>query len=138
MYLMGSPGQFQAGGDSAVVNLAQHGLTFRQSAAFLESCDCFFGPDSSLLHAAGALDVPAVGVFGAYPWKLRTAYYTSVVAIQGIDGCSLAPCFHQDHSWTGTFPANGPCMQTGQCSVLVSIDPKRVIAKIKQAARPPR
>lgn len=134
--IMGRPGEFAMGGTHPrVMDLSRRGLTWRQSAAFLQSCDVFFGPDSSLLHAAGSLDIPAVGVFGAYPWKLRTAYYPSVHALQATGGCNIQPCFHVDHTGFPPYPVNGPCSQTGYCTALESITPERVMAKIEQVAR---
>ena len=135
VYLMGRPGEFRMETkNDDVIDLSQRGLTWRQSAAFLLTCDVFLGPDSSLLHAAGALNVPAVGLFGAFPWKLRTAYYTSVRAIQGTEGCDIAPCFHAQHTGTLPFPAKGPCFLTGRCAVLDSILPKRIIALCDKVA----
>ena len=137
--LLGRPGEFRTDGpkNPDVIDLSRRGLTWRQSEAFLLTCDVFLGPDSSLLHAAGALNVPAVGLFGPFPWKLRTAYYKSVHAIQGHEGCDIAPCFHSQHLGMPPFPLNGPCIQTGKCHVLDSILPKRIIAKIEQVAAKP-
>lgn len=50
------------------------------------------GPDSSLIHIAGWLDVPAIGLFGSIAPALRIGHYSSVEAIvaKGIRGC--VPC----------------------------------------------
>ena len=134
--LLGAPGEFSTAGPDRpeIIDLSKRGLTWRQSVAFLTTCDVFLGPDSSMLHAAGALNVPAVGVFGPYPWKLRTAYYKSVHAIQGTEGCTLAPCFHVTHLGLSQFPANGPCAATGRCTVLESILPQRILALVEKQA----
>lgn len=136
VYLMGRPGEFRTDGPQRpeVVDLSRRGLTWRQSAATLLTCDIFLGPDSSLLHAAGALDVPAVGLFGPFPWKLRTAYYKSVHAIQGHEGCDIAPCFWSEHLGTPPLPPEGPCFPVGRCIVMESILPKHILAKINQIA----
>jgi ADP-heptose:LPS heptosyltransferase len=136
VFMMGAPGEFYRTGPAQadVTDLSRRGLTWRQSAAALLTCDVFLGADSSLLHAAGALNVPAVGLFGPYPWKLRTAYYKSVHAIQGKDGCDLAPCFHASHLGTPVFPPAGPCNQTGNCVVLDSILPKKIMALCERLA----
>ena len=134
--LLGRPGDSKVTNVPHVLNIASVGLSFRQSVAYLTTCDAFLGPDSSLLHAAGTLDVPAVGLFGPYPWQLRTKYYTSVFAIQGKEGCPIAPCHWV--SWPGLlpFPPDGPCMAKGVCVPLASITPDRIIAKVQQIAHP--
>lgn len=132
VYFMGRPGEFMMQEQTSIFNLSRHGLTFRQSAAFLLTCDAFLGPDSSLLHASGCLDIPAVGLFGPFPWKLRTAYYTSVHALQGKEGCPIAPCFHIQHGTSQDYPSNGPCAKSGRCDALASITPDRIIGKIEQ------
>lgn len=139
VFMMGAPGEFYRTGaaQADVIDLSRRGLTWRQSAAALLTCDVFLGADSSLLHAAGALNVPAVGLFGPYPWKLRTAYYKSVHAIQGKDGCDLAPCFHINHLGVPVFPVAGPCNQTGNCVVLDSILPKKIMALCERLATDP-
>lgn len=133
--LMGRPGEFVVNKElPGIVNLTSHNLTFRQSAAYLLTCDAFFGPDSSLLHVAGALKVPAVGIFAAYPWQIRTANYPTVRVIQGHEGCEIAPCFHQTVQSPMTFPANGPCAKTGFCVALGHIDPARIVGAIEKSA----
>ena len=134
VYGMGRPGEFATTEMPYLRNIAQLGLSWRQSVAVLTTCDCFLGPDSSLLHAAGTLDIPAVGLFGPYPWKLRTAHYQSVFAIQGNEGCDLAPCFHVQWPGMPPFPLNGPCMGTGYCLPLAAITPERITRKIEQLA----
>lgn len=112
------------------------GLTFRQSCAVLNIADVFVGCDSALLHVAGALGVPAVGIFGPFPWKLRTAYCPTTFAIQGSPMGPMCPCLHhtnaakQDH-----FPSDCPTSARGYCGVLADIKPERVVAKAEQIAR---
>ena len=133
--LLGRPGESKVTNVPYVHNIASIGLSFRQSVAYLRTCDAFLGPDSSLLHAAGTLDVPAVGLFGPFPWSLRTKYYTSVFSIQGKEGCDLAPCHHV--KWPGLldFPIDGPCATKGICVPLASIKPEQIIAKVRQISR---
>jgi ADP-heptose:LPS heptosyltransferase len=137
VYLLGRMGEFRVDGTNSkgVFDLSRLGLTWRQSVAFLLTCDVVLAPDSSLLHAAGALGVPAVGLFGAFPWKLRTAYYEFVHALQGIEGCPIAPCFHSHHIGLPELPPAGPCAMTGRCTAIESILPSRIMAKINQIAR---
>ena len=134
VYLMGTPGEFLAPDKQHVFNLSRHGLTWRQSAAFLTTCDMFVGPDSSLLHAAGTLGVRAIGLFGPFSWRLRTSQYKSVFVIQGSEGCDIHPCQHAFHPGLPQFPVDQPCAQSGRCEVLASILPERVSAKIESWA----
>ncbi len=133
-YLMGDDGEY------AVKEAAKRHLydsrtlapSFRESCAFLTTCDVFLGPDSGFLHAAGAMDIPAVGLFAVFPWKLRTAYYSSVFAIQS--GAECGPCFHSPTKLQPTFP-KPHCQQAGFCTALAEIDPERIKAKLLQVAR---
>lgn len=136
VWLMGRPGEFNAQEKPGLHNLSRHGLTWRQSAAFLTTCDGFVGPDSSLLHAAGTLGVPSVGLFGPYPWEIRTKYYPSVFALQGTSGCTTYPCFHQPRLGTPLFPIDQPCAATGRCEVMASIEPERILSKLEQQIGP--
>ncbi len=134
VYLMGAPGEF-AVKDKASMHLYDSRTlapSFRESCAFLTTCDAFLGPDSGFLHAAGAMDIPAVGLFAVFPWKLRTAYYSSVFAIQS--GAECSPCFHSPTKLQPTFP-KPHCQQAGFCTALAEIEPERIKAKLLQVAR---
>lgn len=131
--LLGAKGEIQLGNNTppGLRNLADMDLTFRQSAAVLTRCHGFIGSDSALLHVAGALNVPAVGLYGPFPWSLRTKYSPSIFGMQGHGPC--APCFHHVNVYRKThFPADCPSKSKGFCQVLGSIEPKAVVAKLKQ------
>lgn len=133
IFLMGERGEIDKVQETEFLrNLSAHGLTFRQSCAVINNADCVLGPDSALIHVAGALGVPAVGLYGPFPWKLRTAYCPTTVAIQGHGSCS--PCFHHKHL-NNHWPAGGPCQKSGRCDVLNSIKPETVAHKIEQIAK---
>jgi Glycosyltransferase family 9 (heptosyltransferase) len=133
--LLGSPGEFR--GDKlnpGIRDMSRFGLTWRQTVAFMDTCDCILAPDSSLMHAAGTLDIPCVALFGAFNYHTRTKYYLSVFALHGDGACPMAPCHWSHHSGIPVFPRGGPCEQSGLCDELVSIDPERIRAKINQLA----
>jgi len=120
---------------------AQAELTFRQSAAVAETCDVIVAPDSSMMHIAGALNVPCVALFGPIDYKIRTAYYLSVFALHGnsgsleAGGCPIAPCgFHPRGGIH--FPKNGPCALTGHCHAIDSIKLEAIGRKIQQLILP--
>jgi ADP-heptose:LPS heptosyltransferase len=113
--------------DPEFVNLSKINPTFRQSCAILATCDAVLAPDSSLLHVAGALGIPAVGLFGPFQSALRVKYATSVTAIDGHYEC--APCHH--HAGNGRdWPEGCPGAEKGKCLALANIDPKRIVKAI--------
>lgn len=65
-------------------------LTFRQSMAVISKAQLFIGLEGALMHAAAALQVPAVIVFGGYIHPQHTGY-SSVTAFKTDTDCS--PCF---------------------------------------------
>ena len=110
-----------------LTNLTLDKLTFRQSAAVLSQCAAFCGIDSAWLHMCFALNIPAVGLFGPFPWQIRTAKAPLTVALSGTGEC--AGC--QWHLHAGQpFPPDKPCAAARQCSVLASITPERIVSKI--------
>lgn len=119
-------------------DLTSLGLTFRQSAAVVNTCDVVIAPDSALLHVAGALGVPAVGMYGPFPRELRIKYAPSIWGFEGDEKVKwpCQPCFHhvnqarQDH-----FPEDCPTQQGGFCGVMACTDVTRVIQKTLQIAR---
>lgn len=132
IYLLGAPHEFGCVEMGHLHDARIKAPRFREMAAFLTTCDAFCGPDSAFLHVAGALNIPAVGLFGVFPWRLRTAYYSSVFAIQGAGECS--PCFHTPSKLQPAFPRTGPCFKSGRCEVLADIQPERIRAKICEVA----
>jgi ADP-heptose:LPS heptosyltransferase len=127
-FLLGSPYSISVQNKLRITNCTLDNLTFRQSAAVLDACDIVLGPDSALVHVAGAINKPAVGLYGPFPWQLRTAYASNTVAIQGHGEC--APCFY--HGRNGEhFPRNGPCHKVGKCVVLDSIRPESIVQKVE-------
>lgn len=130
VYLLGDAYQVRVEMKDPVRNLMLEGLTFRQSVAAMATCDAVLGPDSVMIHIAGALDIPALGLYGPFPWALRTAYAKSITSIQGTSGCPIAPCFYHGGPKAPNFPMDGPCHRTGKCEVLASIKPERVVSKL--------
>lgn len=135
VFLFGTPGTITENPNDkikGVTNLTalEPALSFRESCAILSTCDVFAGVDSALIHVAGALKIPSVGLYGPFPWQLRTAYAKSVRAISGIGAC--AGCQHHAYSQFHQFPENGPCRQTGECEVMKSIPTARIANKIME------
>lgn len=68
------------------------GMPIRHVAALMNECEVFVGPDSGLLHLAGALKKKIVGLFGSIHPKSRLAYYPNARAVYHYYPCS--PCWY--------------------------------------------
>ena len=122
------PGQVKID-NPGVIDLAAINPSFQENVDFLQTCDACIGPDSSIVHFAGALGIPTIGLYGPFPWEIRTAYQQSILAISGRGEC--APCFH--HGRRGhTFPPGKPCAKTNRCEVLAAIDPQVIVATLQK------
>ncbi len=108
-------------------DLSQLDLPFRESAAVLSLCQAFVGVDSAWSHMCHALDITAVVLFGAFNWETRTGKAPKTIALSGVGEC--APC--NWHMTAGhAFPPNKPCSRQQVCTVLASITPDRICAKV--------
>lgn len=130
VFLFGRPGEIQINTPHPrLINTSADAPSFARSCAALATCDAVLAPDSALCHVAGALDLPTVAVYAAFPWKARTAYAPSVKALTGHLPC--APCAW--HGRSGPFPAGGPCFKTGRCEALATISPERVVRELEKS-----
>ncbi len=103
----------------------------KESLALLGILDGFIGPDSGLLHAAGALGIPSVGLFGPFSWQQRLPEGSSIYGLNGYAPC--APCHHLAR--LSAFPAGEKCASTGFCLALASLTPDRVVGALKKQLR---
>jgi len=134
VFLMGQKGEVKIQETETLRNLAAAGLTFRQSCAVINNADVFLGADSALLHIAGALDIPAVGLYGPFPGELRTKYCPKTVVMSGSARC--APCFHHAvPTRRNYFPDNCPSRARGLCEVLESIKPEAIVERLEKIAK---
>lgn len=105
--------------------------SLRESLALLGIMDGFIGPDSGLLHAAGALSIPSVGLFGPFSWQQRLPEGSSIYGLNGYAPC--APCHHLAR--LSAFPAGEKCAATGFCHALAALTPDRVVGALKKQLR---
>jgi len=133
VFLFGAHGSIQGKPWQHVTNLTMEEpeISFRESMAILFDCDCVVGPDSVAVHVAGALDIPAIGLYGPFPWQLRTAYAKKTMCLTGSGAC--APCLYHQVNPVEEFPEHGPCAKTGRCEVLAEIEPGRILSKVMAA-----
>lgn len=97
----------------AEVKLAEAKLTNAQVVCFgnlrdlwaLTQCVAVVvGPDSMMVHLAGSLGVPCVGLWGPISPENRVKYYPRHTAIYHREYCPHAPCY----AYTGKFPRYCP------------------------------
>lgn len=110
-------------------NLADKGLTFRESAAALSCCDAFVGVDSAFIHMCHALDIPAVGLYGPFKWESRTSKAPKTFAITGIGDCKGCS-WHPRNGMA--FPPNKPCTAKQECVVLSSIPVDQIVGRVNK------
>lgn len=89
-----------------VINYAGK-TTLRESWSIIALADVFIGCNSSGIVAATALNIPTVGLFGAFSGRARSKYYQKFAAVQGSAKC--APC---GEHWTECREGHpAPCMR---------------------------
>jgi ADP-heptose:LPS heptosyltransferase len=67
--------------------------TFHHLIPLVRDAACVVGPDSCLLHLAGAFpEVPAVGLWGAFAPADRVKYYDNVLNLTAEAVCPFSPC----------------------------------------------
>ncbi len=100
--------------DKRVINVC--GYPLEDVAAIIETLDLIIGPDSGLLHLAGALQTPILGLFGAIPPFLRLNDYSNADWI-----------WHQPHK-------ECPCWYSFPCgdsTCMKMVTPQEVLKKAK-------
>lgn len=71
-----------------ITNWAEKYDELKYSMALIKNCDCVIGPDSGLLHVAGGYGIPIVGLFGAFPSRLRLKHYKNTIGINAKSTCT--------------------------------------------------
>ncbi len=134
VFLLGAPGPWPEirleGPVKHIHVLPRQNVSMRQSLGLLSSLDVLVAPDTGLLHAAGALGVPAVGIFGPFQARQRVARYPTVRVIQGAAPC--APCSHHPRTHERTWPAGKPCQVMQHCVAMASTSGAQVAAVVRE------
>jgi len=82
--------------------LKSWGLSWSELAITLIRCRCLISVDTGILHLAGALTVPALGLFGPTDARLAVNFYPLSAAIQGSRPPGLdCPCHYQNERGFG-------------------------------------
>jgi ADP-heptose:LPS heptosyltransferase len=105
----------------------------REAMAVIAMADCFVGPNSGLMVVSTSLEIPTVGLFGAFNPKLRAKFYDKFTGLWGKVAC--APC---NEHWTEChlgYPA--PCMKVLTVDMvhqavlkLLTSYPRQIIGKL--------
>lgn len=108
-----------------VVPYTSHSL--RNLWAMVDQAAICVGPDSMLIHVAGSLGRPSVGLWGPVSPETRAAYYRNHTALFPKNACHMAPC----HSYTTSFPRYCPSRNLPQCAVLSDISFDDVVKSVR-------
>lgn len=79
-----------------IFSTAVNNFSLRNSFALLARMNLVIGPDSSIMHMAGAFQVPMIGLYGPFPSRVRLAYYKKAIGLDASVAC--APCFTHGNS----------------------------------------
>jgi len=100
---------------------------WRVTVTMADACKALLVPDSAMLHVAGALGKPFVGLFGATNGQLTLTYYPTGRTLQGIPDerkrrCE-PPCYYYASNRYHCAGVTGDCM--------ANISPESVIAELE-------
>lgn len=87
------------------------------------------GPDSMMVHVAGCMDIPCVGLWGTCNPHNRVKYYKNHHPVWKREVCPFAPCF----AYANVFPRYCPPRKDRViCECLGAIAPQDVVEQIKK------
>jgi hypothetical protein len=98
--------------------------------ALIERAEICVAPDSMLVHMAGILEKPCVGLWGPYGPDTRAKYYPNHYPIHHREACPISPCH-----WNAIqIPHICPPTETplDRCQVMQKITPEEVVKAVRQ------
>ena len=78
-----------------ITNVSSISKDLSITMAIVERMSCVVGIDSSMMHFAAGLEVPAVGLYGPFKSDLRVRYYPKTIGLDATHHC--CPCFKHGH-----------------------------------------
>jgi hypothetical protein len=103
--------------------------SLRELWALTTKATLVISPDSMMVHVAGTMDIPCVGLWGLCDPAKRTKYYKNHIPIWKREACPFSPCF----AYSGVFPKYcQPRPNRTVCECLGAISPQDVIDACKQ------
>ncbi len=101
----------------------------RQLWALATRAGVIVSPDSMMVHVAGSMDVPCVGLWGLTNPENRVKYYKNHLPIYKRELCPFSPCYH----YGGTFPKYCPTRPNRNvCECLGGVAAPDVLEAVKQ------
>ena len=98
--------------------------SLRELWALTTKVSVVVAPDSMMVHVAGCMNVPCVGLWGLCNPANRVKYYTNHYAVWKREACPFAPCF----AYSGAFPKYCPPRPNRNvCECLGAVAPQDVI-----------
>ena len=99
----------------------------RELWALASQASVVVSPDSMMVHVAGSMNVPCVGLWGTVDPKTRVKFYKNHIALWKSERCFAAPCFQHYNS----FPGYCPSKEQQCCNVLAGIAPEEIVNAVK-------
>lgn len=88
-------------------------------------------PDSMMVHVAGSMGIPCVGLWGSTSPDSRICYYSNHTPIWHTSQCPATPCYRHRNE----FPAFCPTGKEQKCAVVSSISVDDVLKAAKLVSR---
>lgn len=108
--------------------------TLRELWALASKTSVVVSPDSMMVHVAGSMSVPCVGLWGLCHPANRVKYYKNHIPIWKREACPFSPCFAYGGTWPKYCP---PRPNRAVCECLGAISPQDVIDALKQIVPQP-
>lgn len=110
------------------IQLYNHPI-LRELWSLTQRASIVIGPDSMMVHVAGSLEIPCVGLWGTCNPANRVKYYKNHFPIWKKEVCAFSPCF----AYANVFPRYCPPRKDRNiCECLAAISPSDVIDQIKK------
>lgn len=85
-----------------------------QVISLINCCNLVIAPDTGLLHVAGVLNIPFIGLFGSTPGKLITRYYKSCY-------CVIQKQLCESICWQRNFASCNNCLKSISVKEVVDV-----------------
>ena len=98
--------------------------------SMIQRAEICVAPDSMLVHMAGVLDKPCVGLWGPYGPESRVKYYPNHYPIHHKAVCPVSPCHWNAVQMPHICPPTEKPLD--RCQVMLQITPEEVVEAVRQ------